>query len=273
MDIRGLNLDWNLSYSPKRVISIVGPSRSGSTIFKHALCLHPELCSLAGEQEPYYKLANNGYPWHLSDEFHVPNEPDLIRVLIANELHNYASVSNRLWLQRERIEEPPFVDPAICRVTDTLVLKTPQDCYRRGVIAALYPDAEILYIIMKRDGRATVNGLLDGWACGSFTSRVTPRGWWCFDMPPNWSWDTQLLDRCVNQYQQATKFAAEHAGTTVSFELFEEDWRDVVTYVWQKLGLSQFPIASTNLPTLMATDAPGKERWRKKRPWLDEVAI
>ena len=73
------------------MVSIVCSSRSGSTVFKYALCLHPQLSTLAGEEEPYYKLANNGYPWHPSDEFHQANNPELVHLLIANELHNHDS--------------------------------------------------------------------------------------------------------------------------------------------------------------------------------------
>ncbi len=272
-----LALDPSLSYRPRRVVSIVCSSRSGSTVFKYALCLHPHLSTLAGEEEPYYKLANNGYPWHASDEFHQANNPELVRLLIANELHNHESARNRRLLQENHVEEPPFVEPIECRRTDTLVLKTPQNCYRRGVLEQLYPEAEIVYLAMRRDPRAVINGLLDGWASGQFTARHTDRGWWCFDMPPNWSWDAPLLERCINQWRASQDFIARDypdLRADIAFEDFEDDWFGVCGKAWDLLGLPPYeaPIG-TVLPELAITDQPHKERWKAKRPWLAELAV
>src|SRR4051812_33754905 len=181
------------TYEPERVISIVSPSRSGSTVIKHALSLHPGVCSLAGEEEPYYKLTHNGYPWHDSDRFSLANNPDIIRMLISAELLNDPAtrLEKRQYLQDMHIEETPFVDISKheYRVTPILMLKTPQNCYRRGVLEQIYPKARIQYVRIHRDPRAIVNGLIDGWETpGAFEARWI-RGkadWWKFDMPPNW---------------------------------------------------------------------------------------
>lgn len=238
------------------------------------MCLHPDLCYLAGEEEPYYKLADNGYPRHQSDEFHTVNNPDLVRLLIANELCDYNSANNRRLLQESRVEEPPYVEPIQCRTTDTLVLKTPQNCYRRGVLELLYPGSEVVYLRLWRDSLAIINGLMDGWLGPDFTARLTPQGWWKFDMPPNWSWEPCLLERCINQWRQATKFINQDyadAVLDVHFEEFIEDWVGVCKRVWDKLGLTVYTPPEQQLPKLMATDPPGKDRWRYKRPWLAEL--
>jgi hypothetical protein len=270
-----IKLDPALQYHPKRIVSIVSPSRSGSTVFKYALCLHPDLCSLAGEEEPYYKLARNGYPWHTSDEFHAVNDPEFVQLAIANELHNFQSTYNRSILQQYSIEEPPFVSPVLCNRLDTIVFKTPQNCYRRGVLEQLYPDAEIVYIIMTRSPHGIINGLMDGWLSGQFTARLTPGGWWCFDMPPNWTWGITLLERCINQWRMATSHIDRNyhdAACRVPFEEFEDNWRQVCQQVWALLGLSRYdPPDNTRLPILSATEGPRPERWKTKRPWLMEV--
>jgi len=263
-------------YQPKRVISIVGPSRSGSTIFKYAFCLHPDLSSLAGEEEPYYKIAGNGYPWHDSDEFHQVNNPSLIKLLIELELNNVSNSHNRDILQYFQIEEPPYVKPVICRRTDTLVLKTPQNCYRKGVIEQLYPDAEIIYIQCVRDGRSIVNGLLDGWESEDFKARYTEQGWWKFDMPSNWSWNTTLLERCVNQYKEASKAVVsfqESISHVVEYETFCQDWVACCNPIWNHLGLSKFEPLNSTLPLLSATKEPYLLRWQVDRPWLERVEI
>lgn len=265
-----------MSDMPKfqRVVSIVSPSRAGSSIFKHALCLHPDLCSLAGEEEPYYKLAKNGYPWHKSDEFHEVNGHGLIRNLMGFELRNLHQFAFRQILHSTMIEEPPFVDPIECRLTDTLVLKTPQNVYRRGVLEQLFPDSEIIYVQLLRNKYATVNGLIDGWLSNDFKARpIQGKWWWKFDMPPNWA-ETPLISRCINQWRMAEMFLRRDfrdAKACLTFEEFEEDWLTVTKYVWNCLGLAPFDPVNHNLPILMATDNPSKNRWRNKRPWLEDI--
>lgn len=270
-------------YVPRRVVSIISPSRSGSTVFKYALCLHPDLCHLAGEEEPYYKIAMNGYPWHESDEFHRPNNPEMIRGLISGEIRNHASAHNRQIIQENLVEEPPYVQPIRCRETDTLVLKTPQNCYRQGVLEYLYPEAKIIYIVLLRDKHAVVNGLMDGWKSPDFTARLTPRGWWKFDMPPGWTWESTLLERCIHQWRSAEKYALSHVplfggklttkSVQISFERFvEAPWFEC-SKLWEFLGLESINPMSIykELPRLMATDVGPPDRWKQKRPWLEEV--
>lgn len=274
-----MQIEYTLNpYEPKRIISIVGPSRSGSTVIKHALSLHPDICSLAGEEEPYYKLAKNGYPWHGSDEFHVPNNPELIRQLIHAEITNYNSEYNRGYLQYHKIEEPPFVEAKQCHITDTLLLKTPQNCYRRGVLEYLYPNAKIQYIVIQRDPRAIVNGLLDGWISEDFKARWVPEfGWFKFDMPPNWASTCRkdsLREICINQCKMAIEYCRKDYADAlpISYESSITDWRAATKKAWKFLGLRDYE-PTGELPILMATDQPSPDRWRQKRPWLEELVI
>ena len=271
-----MNIDLSLHYEPRRIISIVGPSRSGTTIIKYALGLHPELTALAGEEEPYYKLAHNGYPWHHSDAFHQVNNPELVRALIANEVYDYNTGYNRKWLQDNEIEEPPYVEPlSILNPTDTLLLKTPQNCYRRGVLEQLYPNARIDYICVRRDIRAIVNGLMDGWESEDFKAREMPQGWWRFDMPPGWSWDRPLVERCKHQAESALSYMDQDYKDAVvswTYEAFCRDWKASVRIMLGLLGLRDTHMfLPDELPVLMATEEPGVERWRKKRPELESL--
>lgn len=280
-----MKLDLSLKYEPTRVICMVCPSRSGSTVIKHALGLHPDLTSLAGEHEPYLKLAHNGYPWHASDEFHELNNPELVRILIANELYGNSNGWNRRWLQHHHIEEPPYVpiDVAVLRhsregvrlpVTDTLLLKTPQDVYRKGIMEQLYPNAEVSYVIVRRDARAIINGLMDGWeAEGMFEARLVGNFWWKFDMPPRWWTFTSASVKKIASFQayQALSYCERFHGISVRYEEFTEDWRLVTRRAWKDLGLRDYKLDNYELPILMATDAPEPERWRKKRPWLADM--
>lgn len=275
-------LNPDLKYNPKLVISIVCPSRSGSTVIKHALGLHPDITVLAGEHEPYLKLTNHGYPWHSSDEFHELKNPHTIRLCIANEIlgERVNVEANRKWLQDSRIEEPPYIEPIKCKRTDTLLLKTPQDCYRRGIMEQLYPDAEIKYIVIDRDPRAIVNGLIDGWETpGAFEARRVDGEWWKFDMPPGWSFERDALHRSVHQCTMARMYCSQFfpEAYKLKFEEFIEDWRYWCNLVWHWLCLpkhyGESVLEGTTLPVLMATQPPEPERWRKVRPWLDDLGL
>ena len=286
-----MKLDLSLHYEPERIISIVCPSRSGSTVMKHALAMHPDVCSLAGEEEPYYKLAKNGWPWHQSDKFVTPQNPELIRALIANELLNdNMRYANRLWLQKNEIEEPPFVKQVPCEAKPILILKTPQNCYRRGVLEHLYPRAKIDYVVITRDRPAIINGLIDGWESDDFKARLLdrtitwrkgwkqqkwhpPEGgmWWKFDMPPGWGEyvTASTEEKCRFQCDQAIKHCNEYYARALrlSYEDFCRDWKNYTRDVWVCLGLRDVS-PEGSLPSLGVTDAGGPERWREKRPWL-----
>src|SRR5690606_35520196 len=129
-----------------RVVSIVCPSRSGSSFLKKLLSYSEEIMCLAGEEEPYYKLCCNGHPWHKSDKYPCMNSPDRVKALIGTELLNYESAHNRLLLQRYDIEERPFVPTILCRSSNTLLIKTPQNVYRKKIIESLFPGREMVYI-------------------------------------------------------------------------------------------------------------------------------
>jgi hypothetical protein len=274
-----MRINSDLTYEPERVISIVSPSRAGSTIIKHALCLHPDVCSLAGEEEPYYKLACNGYPWHSSDAFTELTNPELVRSYIANEIHNYQQAYNRRWLQALHIEEPPFIElPLWVTPKPILVLKTPQNCYRRGVLEQLYPNAKITYVRICRQREAIVNGLIDGWnEPGWFEARYVPEWgeWWKFDMPPGWS-DHRYFSpevRSLFQMHSAEYYLDRGYGDAipVSYEEFCHRWHIVIRRLFVQLGLRDDVTLPETLPMLMATDEPNPERWRTKRPHLEEL--
>lgn len=276
-----MQIDLSLQYEPEQIISIVSPSRSGSTIIKHALSLHPELTSLDGEEEPYYKLAQNGYPWHPNDEFKTVNNPQLVRALIANEVHGHNRQSNRRWLQENHVEEPPFVDVDTLqnvKPTKILLLKTPQNCYRRGVLEQLYPKAYIRYMIVTRELPAIVNGLMDGWEKpGVFEARwVNEFGaWWKFDMPKGWSFGMTVEERSIFQAKAALAAIDRDYADVVHimrYEAFCAGWRAEVAAMWGLLGLKDIGWPKEEqLPVLMATDEPNPTRWVNKRPWLEKL--
>lgn len=274
----GIRLNTGLSLDHvTQVVSIVCPSRSGSSLFKYCLSRHPLVSSLAGEEEPYYKLAGNGYPWHKSDKFSRVNNAELVRLLMANELHNYNSVENRRALQVNDIEEQPWVEPVQCHITPRLILKTPQNIYRRGVMEQLFPKAEIKYLFLHRGFVQTINGLLDGWNSDYFQARKISgfsKNWWKFDMPPDWETrvDDPLEDIAFWQWYSAISHGLEDYKDAYRLP-FEKCIRNGLhsmnvecNKVWSWMGLPRFCLV--NLPEIMITDKPKLYRWMEKRPWL-----
>lgn len=284
-------------YKPKRVVSILSGSRCGSTLLKHAISLHPELISLAGEEEPYYKLSLNGYPFHEDDSFRNENDRfdlrhvNLIKRLITCELYGTEKQSwyNRRLLQWHNIEEPPFVATPWNEYatidtsdwsssSDTIVMKTPQNSYRPKIFEHLWnlEPEQVANIRIVRKPEATINGLLDGWTSRDFIARRTERGWWKFDMPPGWQWDT-LIERCIHQYRSAKDAISKHETPlicTVTYEDLIQDWYSVCCDVWSLLGLpyvSKDKLPTGELPKLSVTDEPKPQRWVDKRPWLEEL--
>jgi hypothetical protein len=75
-----------------------------------------------------------------------------------------------------------------------LLEKTPDNCLRIPFIQAVFPDASFIYL--KRDGRANINSLIEGWKAGRrFEQYRVPvelsipghnGGGWRFGLPPGW---------------------------------------------------------------------------------------
>jgi len=266
MTTHDLRLDSQLNLDHvEHVVSIVSSSRAGSSLLKHTMALHSDLSTLAGEEEPYYKLAHNGYPWHTCDVFHSLNGLDYVRLLMANELHNHQQQHNRAWIQSQTVEEPPFVQPKQCRLTPTLLLKTPQNIYRRGVLEELFPGRRISYIYLTRGFAQVVNGLIDGWLSDDYKARKTEQGWWKFDMPPGWAF-SHLYQRCYHQWRMANLFGLgeyDDASYRLKFEDFTRDTDSVCQRLYRLLGLPPHSVPPLeDLPHIMATSAPKPHRWQ-----------
>lgn len=201
-----------------------------------------------------------------------------------------------------KIEEPPFVVPRENRrpfdaedaKTKTILFKTPPDVFRMGMYEALFPNAEIQYIHLTRGFAQVVNGLMDGWLSpnGFFSHNMKQKGeplnirgysdilefgkdWWKFDLPPNWREfkNAHLEDVCFNQWASAhqTILTSKKHMLRISFEEFLVDPSTVALKVTQYLGLEDIQLQS-KLPIVMATEAPKKKRWEKRKDLLLKMA-
>jgi len=193
-----------------------------------------------------------------------------------------------------KIEEPPFVLPSLFRrpfISDdaedkVLLFKTPSDAYRIGLYEQLFPQAEIRYIHLTRGYAQTVNGLMDGWLShyGFFAhdmaraghtldivgySERQPfgRGWWKFDLPPDWHSlsGASLEEVCLHQWRSCHRAILDSGvpALRVAFEDFLAAPGETSEAIFDWLGLPPLAQAPV-LPVTMATEAPQPGRWRKR---------
>jgi hypothetical protein len=173
------------------------------------------------------------------------------------------------------LEEPPLVPLADAEPPTTLdgltvLLKTPQLVYRKGLVEQLFPHSRVRYLHLCRSAPGTVNGLLDGWLGPHFWSYNLPApegaplpDWWCFDIPPGWQAASTLLDACVLQWHAANDAALRYE-VDARFH-YEHLWADGAA---ERLAELAGVMASAQLRTVMATDKPAPRRWATKRPHL-----
>ncbi|MGQ3050166.1 MAG: hypothetical protein ACT6S0_00135 [Roseateles sp.] len=214
---------------------------------------------------------------------------------------NPSDQCQRFFDEALKIEEPPFVAPALRRrplapaeVGDAVFLfKSPSDAYRIGMYEQLFPNAEVTYIHLTRGFAQSVNGLMDGWLypLGFFShdlssigcelaipgySDIVPFGrrWWKFDMPPNWRKfiDSRLEDVCLNQWRSVHE-AVLRSGVCslrVAFEDFVAAPASTLRRVTDHLGLPTIVLPGA-LPVRMATEPPRSRRWQKRGPLLTDL--
>lgn len=76
---------FDLSLKVKKVIVIVTSSRSGSSLVKTILSKSDNLAYLSGEEEPYYILTKNTFPYTKSDGFNsVKNKKHLVNFIMSD---------------------------------------------------------------------------------------------------------------------------------------------------------------------------------------------
>lgn len=98
----------------KNVVVILSSSRAGSSLFKEVLSRHPQIVSLAGEEEPYYTVTKNGFPFSStdSDSFSKINNIDEVRNLIIRGCGTYTEKPLRIsdmlgaWYDRFTLQFP-----------------------------------------------------------------------------------------------------------------------------------------------------------------------
>ncbi|MDH5512088.1 MAG: sulfotransferase, partial [Gammaproteobacteria bacterium] len=197
-------------------VLIIGAPRSGTSLLQKILRDHPVFWSLPSESDmiwdQYCHPSLHGWDSESLDEHDMTPEA---RANLLREFEKYMCPAG-FWkpLQRTGMIWDFRRRPAIRRMLRNvyrqlfplmqiffrnengkrLIEKTASNCFRLGYVNEVFPDARIIYPV--RDGRNTVNSLINGWLHPNrfFTYDVPekihikdyPHGRWKFVLPPGW---------------------------------------------------------------------------------------
>ncbi len=251
---------------PSRPVFVVGCPRSGTSLLWTILKRHDRLRSLPGEGH----------------------------VLWSTYQHPRAKgwSSDRATVDDIRPGEARFLYTAIGRVTKgaRFLDKTPKSVLRVPYLAHLFPDAT--FVFLKRDGRSTVNSLIEGWRVRHGVSYRVPQvlhldGYtghmWSYILPEDWrQWThSTVADVAAFQYSSSydtalTDLAARPADSVVDVS-YEDLVGSPVETVGRLLEALELPPSDEvmevagNLSAypVVANSPPRPEKWRDR---ADEIA-
>lgn len=205
------------------------------------------------------------------------------------------------------LEEPPFilVRPRAYPTEDEirrkpLLLKASVDAYCLPFLRRLFPHAQFRVIHLTRNAAACINGLYDGWLDRGFFSHNVKhlselciagysdvyewgKYWWKYDLPPGWKKviGDPLEYVCAFQWYYAHTSIFEDISAQHDIEVMNVKFEQIISSPQERwcvmqrivefLGIEfDRPLRSivTNLPVVMATATPCKQRWHARREQL-----
>ncbi|WP_129113712.1 sulfotransferase domain-containing protein [Halegenticoccus tardaugens] len=189
----------------------------------------------------------------------------------------------------ETIEDRPFVSSHSYKrgltaddFERTLVLKASGDAYRLSWIREqLFPETDLKVIHLTRNPAASINGLYDGWRLnrgfqtydvGDLDLDGYNGSLWCYDLPPGWVSEGELIDVCLMQWAQAHRHILNSRDTfenvlRVRFEDVLTDTRSTVKEIVEFADLGESALLSENVADpnkVMTTKEPRFARWRDR---------
>ncbi len=253
---------------PVSPIFVIGCPRSGTSLLFAALKEHEGVGSLSGEGHALW----NAYQ-HPRDKGWSSDRASAEDIRHGEASFLYAAIAGIAGPHR-------FLD------------KTPKNILRIPYLARLFPDAR--FVILKRDGRATVSSLVEGWKNRRGISYRLPepldlsdyRGrYWSYILPPGWRrWThSSIVEVAAAQYVQSNEIALEDekdvtAGTVVSVA-YEDLTRDPVREMRRILEGLELPasepvqrfVAGLESHHVGSISSPAPEKWRRRRSEIESV--
>ena len=172
-----------------------------------------------------------------------------------------------------------------------LLEKTPENCLRLPFLAALFPDARVIYLT--RDGRANIHSLVEGWRQPHLfpgyqtpvpvTSAGQARGRWAFTLISGWQELVSSPLEAISARQwvasnQAVLDYMEQPGALPVLTIRFEDLVAVPGLTLARIGefleLSpqMMPVIDDALPEVNAVSAPDLEKWRREAEAIMRVS-
>ncbi len=188
----------------------------------------------------------------------------------------------RLVRLRNRLRPPPN------RIR--LLEKTPENCLRLPFLAALFPEARIIFLT--REGRANVYSLMEGWRQphlfpgydppAAVTSPGQTRGRWAFTLIPGWRHliDSPLEEICAHQWVVCNQAVIDYAARATSLPLLTLRYEDLIGSSDESLARiaaflaiepREIPAYGKGLPEVNTVSAPKTDKWRAEQDRIERV--
>ncbi|MCA9865180.1 MAG: sulfotransferase [Anaerolineales bacterium] len=171
-----------------------------------------------------------------------------------------------------------------------LLEKTPENCLRLPFLAALFPDARIIFLT--RDGRANVHSLMEGWRQAHLfpgyrtpipvTSTGQTRGRWAFTLIPGWRKliNSPLEEICAHQWVVCNQAVIDYAASPLSLPILTIRYEDLVDKTDESLArVAAFldvdpraiPAFGQGLPQVNVVSGPKVDKWRGEQDKIERV--
>jgi hypothetical protein len=253
---------------PIRPIFVVGCPRSGTSVLFAMLSEHERLRSFPGEGH------------RLWNAYQHPRRKGW--------------TSDRASAEDVRTGEAEFLYAAIAHTagSDRFLDKTPKNVMRMSYLATIFPDA--LFVLLRRDGRATVSSLIEGWRARRGISYRLPeplhladyRGrYWSYILPPRWRAlrDSSIPEVAAMQYVASNEIAiadsvdiSDEAVVPVTYEDLTRDPAYEARRILERLELPASDAVLGFARDLAARhvgsiSAPSSEKWRRRQSEIERV--
>ena len=291
----------------KKPVIIIGCPRSGTSLLFTILSTSKHLWSLYRESndiwENFYTFTGKEFKNEVLTHEDLDEES---KNFLLKEFHKYSFNNYYIgYFVREYLLKNNSLKPLELPIIQMnllyknlfkreykLIEKTPKNCFRISFIDKLFNNCK--FIFLKRDGRANINSLIEGWKSkGKYIRRknlpipLNIKGYsgegWNFVMPPNWEnyVNKSLEEVCAFQWISSNRAAVE------GLKEIEENRKCTITY--EELSNNTYPTIkklcdfidipfSRNLrkisehpPEVNYVTKPQKEKWKKNAHLIESI--
>lgn len=253
---------------PSRPIFVVGCPRSGTSLLFTLLRRHDDVRSLPGEGHVLWSTYQHP------------------------RLKGWSS--DRLTAEDIRPREPRYLYTGVRRIAGAhrFLDKTPKNVLRMPYLAKLFPDAR--FVLLKRDGRATVSSLIEGWRVRQSPSYRLPERlqlsdyqgrMWSYILPPGWrDWThTSIAEVAAFQYVSSYEIALDDTNALKPDAVVELAFEDLVRNPVDEVArlLDRLELGPSSRVTEMAQDLgaypvmanspPRPDKWRDRSNDIERV--